>query len=331
VNLLATFGTGSTLNEKDLETVRKVPGVGVAVPLSVVTGVPRVGDAEFSNGFVLGTTEGMPQILNQEIEYGSFFDEFESGRDVAVIGKRIAEQLFEENVPIGKSLQIGDRSFIVLGIFEEFDSSPLTPNTDYNSAVFIPYEIAKRMSGDHIQIQQVLAKPDAGHDTQATVVSIDAALKKLHGGQSDYTILKQEDNLAIASQVLNLLTGLISGIAAISLLVGGIGIMNIMLVAVSERTHEIGVRKAIGATNRQILGLFVIEAAVISFIGSIIGVILSLLANFSMRIFTDLQPVITWPIVGIAVIVGLTVGIFFGVAPAMKAARKDPIEALRQI
>jgi putative ABC transport system permease protein len=133
----------------------------------------------------------------------------------------------------------------------------------------------------------------------------------------------------VVSTTLNLLTTLIATVAGLSLLVGGIGIMNIMLVLVSERTREIGLRKAVGATNRQILTQFLTEAAVISLVGGFFGVLLSIVGNYLLRIFTDLKPVITIPIMFISVGVALIVGIIFGTAPALRAARKDPIESLR--
>jgi ABC-type antimicrobial peptide transport system permease subunit len=142
-------------------------------------------------------------------------------------------------------------------------------------------------------------------------------------------VLKQSENISAANGVLSLLTQLIGGIAAISLLVGGIGIMDVMLVSVTERMHEIGIRKAIGATNRQILSQFLTEATVLSVGGGIIGVLVSLIVDFLLRLFTDLRPVISWQVVAIAVLVSTVVGIVFGTVPALKAARKDPIEALR--
>ncbi len=135
--------------------------------------------------------------------------------------------------------------------------------------------------------------------------------------------------MSVTNDFLNLLTGLIAGISAISLLVGGIGIMNIMLVTVTERTREIGVRKAVGATNKQILGQFLVEALVLCTIGAAIGLLISILAVFMVRVFTHLQPVVTWPIVVAAMIVSIGVGVLFGLMPAAKAARKDPIDALR--
>ena len=330
VNYLTTFSGGNALNEGDLTTVRQSPGVASAVPMSFVTATPKVDNREFTNGFIFGTTEGLPEALNQKIAYGAFFGPDDSSKNVAVIGRHVAEQLFQETVPIGRSMQIRGQNFVVLGVFDEFQTSSLTPTTDYNSAIFIPYGVGKKLTNGQAGIQQILAKPSDPKQTIAAVQSIQTALQNSHAGQDDFTILKQEDNLAIANNILNLLTGLISGIAAISLIVGGIGIMNIMLVSVTERTREIGVRKAVGATSHQILSQFVIESAMISLVGGFVGVALSLLTNLVLRITTDLQPVITLPIMGVAVLVSLIVGVIFGAAPALKAARKDPIEALRQ-
>lgn len=331
VNLLAMYGGGATMPERDLRIIQKAPGVGVAAPLSTVTGSVSANGHEYDQAFIVGTNDAMPQILNHKVEYGAFFDASEKDRNVAVIGKRVAEQLFGENGPIGRSMDIRGHSFMVKGVFEEFDNSPLLPNNNYNYAIFIPFETAKTISGNQTQIQQVLARPADPNGRSQAIEGISTNLRAAHGGQDDFTILQQSDNLAVTNRVMNLLTGLITAVAAVSLIVGGIGIMNIMLVSVSERTHEIGVRKAIGATNIQILGQFLIEAVMISFVGGLIGVGLSLLANFLLRISTDLNPVITVPIMGYAVVISVVVGAFFGTMPALKAARKDPITALRQV
>jgi putative ABC transport system permease protein len=145
----------------------------------------------------------------------------------------------------------------------------------------------------------------------------------------NFTVLKQSQTLTITNGILNLLTELIAGIAAVSLLVGGIGIMNIMILSVTERTHEIGIRKAVGATSKQILGQFLVEAIMLSLIGGAIGVIVSLIINAVLRVLTNLQPVLDWKVMVGATLISLTVGIIFGIAPAAKAARKTPIEALR--
>jgi putative ABC transport system permease protein len=330
VNFMSTFA-GNALSESDLKAIQKTQNVATAVPMSFVTGTPKIQDHEFNNSIILGTTENLPDVLKQKVEYGSFFSEDDKGKDVAIIGKDVAEQFFQETVPIGRSMQIRGQNFVVLGVFEKFETTSLIPGTDYNSAIFIPIDSGKKLNNGQANIQQVLAKPTEPGQTGAVVNNIRQSLLSAHAGQDDFTILTQGDNLAVANNIINLLTGLISGIAAISLIVGGIGIMNIMLVSVTERTREIGVRKAVGASSHQIMYQFLIEAAVISLVGGLVGVALSLIANFFLRIVTDLEPVITLPIMGLAVLVALGVGILFGVAPALKAARKDPIEALRTV
>jgi putative ABC transport system permease protein len=175
----------------------------------------------------------------------------------------------------------------------------------------------------------ILAKPDKPDDSGAAISAINDKLLKSHGGEHDFAVLDQKGTLNSSSDVLSLITTMIAAIAAISLLVGGVGIMNIMLASVTERTHEIGVRKAVGATNRQILNQFVLEAGVLSLVGGVVGIIISVLGVLGMRTYTDLKPVISWQAIAIASIASFVIGIVFGAAPAIKAARKDPIEALR--
>lgn len=330
VNFTTAFA-GNALTENDLKVTLQTKGVGIAVPMSFVTGTPQVEETQYKNGYIFGTTGDLPKALNQDIEYGEFFSASDGDKPVAIIGVNVAENLFQETVPIGRSMQIRGETFIVRGVFKEFKTTSLTPSTDYNSAVFIPIGAGKKLNNNQANIQQILVKPTDPDQTNQTVAALQKQLMNTHAGQDDFTILTQEDNLEVASTILNLLTGLISGIAAISLIVGGIGIMNIMLVSVTQRTGEIGVRKAVGATNNQIMSQFLVEAIVISFIGGVIGVIGSLLANFLLRVFTELEPVITLPIMGVAVLVAVAVGVVFGVAPALQAARKDPIMALRRM
>jgi putative ABC transport system permease protein len=330
VNFMSGF-VGNSLTENDVQAIKKTPNIAKTVPMSFVSGTPRADGRTFERNVIFGTTEDLPAMLNQDVEYGEFFQAHDADKNVVVIGKSVAEELFQETVPVGRSMQIRGENFVVRGVFEEFATAKLTPNADYNAAVFMPINVSKKLSNNQTNIQQILAKPTDPTKTNEAVKSMQKQLLNTHAGQDDFTILKQEDNLAIANTILNLLTGLITGVAAISLLVGGIGIMNIMLVAVTERTQEIGIRKAVGATNSQIMSQFVIEAAVISLTGGVVGIFGSLLANFFIRVTTDLEPVITLPIMGLALAVSLIVGIFFGSAPALQAARKDPIEALRKI
>jgi putative ABC transport system permease protein len=328
VNYLSAVSAGS-FAESDWKAVAKVDGTATVLPFNVVSGLPRVDERTMDGTVVLGATPDVPNMLNQKVEFGTFFNDGDVNKQVVVIGKRVAEQLFQENVPIGKTMQIRGHSFIVRGVFEEFPGSPLIGSTDYNTAIFMPYNVSKVITGDRVEVYQVLVKPTEGKNTDQLVSDVRTSLRAQRGGEEDFTVLKQDENLAVVSSLLNILTRFVAGVAAISLLVGGIGIMNIMLVLVSERTKEIGVRKAVGATNYQIMTQFMTEAAVISVAGGFFGVLASIVANYIIRITTDLTPVITLPIMFISVGVALIVGVVFGTTPAIRAARKDPIESLR--
>lgn len=330
VNLLSSF-SAITFTQADLDVIDKVSSVKIVTPMSLVNGIPQVDNTQYDEGLVIATRDNVGTMLNQRLEYGSFFSDRDQVQDGAVIGKQVAEKLFKENVPIGRMFAIRGQEFRVRGIFEDTPSSPLIPYSDYGNAVFIPYEAGKKLNGDNAQIYQILVKPNDNVNQSTLITNVNEALKQAHGGQSDFTILKQTETYALANNILNQLTGFVAAVAAVSLIVGGIGIMNIMLVSVTERTREIGIRKAVGATNRQILLQFLVEAMVLSFGGGIIGVLLSLLVNYVLRITTSLQPLIDLPIIGIASGVAIVVGILFGIAPAAKAARKDPIDALRSI
>ena len=325
----SNFFSSTVLSDADYQTVLRTKGIDKAAPIAPVIGLAKTSDASF-NGHVIATTEDLPDLLNQPLGYGSFFDDGDTERDFAVIGKRVAEELFKENVPIGKTFTLRDETFLVRGIFDDFpESSPLALDFDYNNTIFIPYDLGRELMGGNISVQEIMAKPADASQVKAAAKQVRTDLLKAHADQEDFTVLTQEETLLVASSVLNLLTAMIAAIAGISLFVGGIGIMNIMFVSVTERTGEIGIRKAIGATNHQVLSQFLTEAAILGLAGGVIGVIISLALNFCLRVLTDLQPVITLPVVGVAVGVAWLVGIIFGVTPALRAARKDPIEALR--
>lgn len=331
VNLLNLFA-GQNLSDDDWQTISKIPDLKIVVPFAVVTGTPVADDGiTDENAAIVATNDKADQALSQEVAYGGFWPASDNANPVAVIGKRVAERLFRSNVPVGRTFELRGQKYTVRGVFQEFDANPLAPGIDYNQAIFVPYENIKKTTKTTLSPYQILVRPGDGITPENAGTTIGKELKAAHGGQSDFTVLLAEDKISIADNVLNLLTALVSAVAGISLLVGGIGIMNIMLVAVSERKHEIGIRKSVGATNKQILSQFLTEAVVLSAVGGFFGVLLSLTANYFLRLLTDLKPVITWPIIGVALLVAVVVGTFFGMAPAVKAARKDPIEALRRI
>ncbi len=321
-----TNSTGS-LSEKDWRDTEKVDGVKSAVPVGILSGVASYEGEEYANGNIIASTERLPVLLNQKVEYGQFFTSDEYNRRVAIIGRNIAEDLFKENVPIGKSLQIRGKNYIVQGVFEQQKSGTFAA-INVNNSIVVPYEAA-RGAGGNIQLLQVYVETESEDQVSTVAEGVRETIKKNHAGQEDFTILEKEEALEATNEVFYQLTVFVAGVAFISFIVGGIGIMNIMFATVSERTREIGIRKAIGATNSQILGQFVMEAVVLSIVGGIIGVGFSYLANAIIRVTTDLQPVTTLNVVLIVTGLSVLTGILSGILPAAQASRKDPITSLR--
>jgi putative ABC transport system permease protein len=327
VNVLA-FLNSSTLTAKDVAALRDVNSVTAVTPMAFITSTVSDGSGELNNVYVMGTSPALPGLLKQKVAHGDFFAEDGTDQKFAVIGTNIAHDLYGSLNPTGRAITISGESFVIRGVLAPSSGGLLSiGQTDFNSAVFIPFELAESLTGGTNLIQILLKTKNA--DTEVAIRDVRKTLLTTHQGNEDFTVLKQEELLGVVNSVVDRLTGFVSALAAISLLVGGIGIMSIMLASVSERTREIGIRKAIGATNRQILKQFMTEGLVLTITGGLIGVIISLLIFGGLRLYTDLNPVITAPIIILAVLVAIVIGIIFSIAPALKAARKDPIQALR--
>jgi ABC-type antimicrobial peptide transport system permease subunit len=329
VSLLSAAAVTATLNSKDVSTIAQTKGVGASAPLAIATGTVRGENGNYDGGFVLGTTSDLSSLLNQSVAYGGFLEADDLGTNAAVLGPGAAEEMFNEDVPLGRSFSFHGQDFIVRGIFNNFNSAPLDQAINFNKAIFIPYQVAQQLNNNAAPTYEVLAKPKNSDQTGQVAAAIRQALNRSHGGQSNLNVVEGSHSLSTNNNIVSLLTKLVAGVAAISLLVGGLGIMNVMWVSVAERTREIGIRKAVGASNQQILSQFMVEATILSLGGGILGIIVALLIDLSIRLLTDLQPVIHWPTVVLAAGVSFLVGVIFGSVPALKAARRDPIDALR--
>ncbi|PIZ63888.1 hypothetical protein COY17_00020 [Candidatus Saccharibacteria bacterium CG_4_10_14_0_2_um_filter_52_9] len=330
LNLVTGLNISTPLSAQDAQAVSKAKGVAASAPLTITPGTVRTeNNKSYDEGFVLGTTPDLPGLINQSLAYGIFLTADDEGTNVAVLGQNAVDKMFDTDVPLGRSFTFHGQQFIVRGIFNQFTSAPLSQQADFNNAIFIPNDVAETLTKQTAPTYAILARADNSDQTDKVAANIRQSLGNIHAGQNSFEVGTANQNLSTSDTILNLLTRLIAGIAAISLLVGGIGIMNVMLVSVAERMHEIGIRKAVGATNGQILSQFMIESSVLTLSGGVIGIALAFLVDLGLRLGTNLKPVISWQIVLLASGVSLLVGIVFGTVPALKAARKDPIDALR--
>ncbi len=318
----------STLTNQDVQAISKIKGVGPVVPLEIISGQAS-GDKPFKNGIIIATNQNLPLVLNQSVAFGSFFNDHDTNPFSAVLGSNAASGLFGGSIPLGYSFSLRGQLFVVDGVLNSFNATPFSNNTIYNDAIFIPLAAAKQLSHTTGSIYQIMVRVKDPNLLSSVDNSIQKALLTTHSGQNDFSVLLPSQVAANNTGILNLMTELTIGIAVISLFVGGVGIMNVMLVSVTERMHEIGIRKAIGASNRQILSQFLVESTTVSIVGGIIGIILAVLVNGVLRAVTNLTPVLNWQIVVIAAAVSVAIGVIFGSVPAVRASRKEPIDALR--
>ncbi len=315
------------LEPADVDTLRRSPEVKQVVPLSTLRGAAR-GDKTVKNPLVLATTPELGVMLHQKVEFGGFFTPSD-GEHVAVLGKGLASRLFTDTAPLGQKLTYRGQEFTVAGVFSLFPAAPFSLEANYNEAIFIPYTAATSLLGSAPRMNQLFVQAKPGTDVQKLAPKLQKAISEAHGGADDVTVFVAGSMRASVEPALRLLTLMTVCMAIVALVVGGVGIMNMMLVSVTERIHEIGLRKAIGATNKQILRQFMTEAFALCVVGAIVGVFAALAAVGLLRAYTSLAPVIVWPVVFAAPLVALLTGVFFGAIPALKAARMDPIEALR--
>jgi putative ABC transport system permease protein len=282
---------------------------------------------------VYGVSDNYLSIKDWKLEYGDFFSErdLRSRKKVAVLGQTVANQLFPGENPVGERIRIRNTPFDVIGVLEAKGQS--VTGQDQDDVIIAPattvlYHLKGGPYIDMIYASAVSA--DQMYNAQAEIRQAMRMAHRLQPGEDDdFTIRNQEDIIQTAAATTKTMTLLLGGIAAVSLVVGGIGIMNIMLVSVTERTREIGIRLSVGARSSDILTQFLTEAVVLSLSGGFIGIIVSFAISFLMSQFTSLETVISPGVVFLAVTFSAAVGVFFGFHPARKAAALNPIDALR--
>ncbi len=330
-----------SLKVRDYEALQKknnVPNLEKIMPVVLVPGGNTEFEGKTYNGQTFGSSEVMTEMMDLKIGQGNFFDETDVRQlaNVVVIGDKVKNELFGESDALNQKIKIKGKNFRIVGIFEPTGSS-IFFNVD--DVAVIPYTTAQTYLTGTNYFNEMIVRATTEDLVDETVQNITATLRETHGidnpENDDFSIVTQKDLAKRVGTVTAALAALLSAVAAISLIVGGVGIMNIMLVSVTERTREIGLRKALGATYRDILRQFLFESVLLTVIGGIVGIILGALFSFLTAKVLSISFGLNWqfalPISSVLLGIGVSavVGLIFGLYPARKAARKSPIEALR--
>ncbi len=330
--------TSDTIKEREVEAIRDILGVESVHPAVLVPGKISYQDKLYKPMIYGWTGDAMRDILQVSIGEGRFVTEedIEARAKVAVIGSDVEKELFGKQSAVRKRVKIKNQSFRVVGVLSS-DNDSVFFNPD--KLVLLPYSTAQNYLLGFDYFQEVHVRVASAEIVDRVAADIERTLRDMHdigeGEDDDFYVTTQEETVGMISTVTTALTVFLSAIAAISLVVGGVGIMNIMLVSVTERTREIGLRKSIGATDRDIMIQFLLEAVFLTGVGGVVGMILggllAWLVSLGINQFTDLAWTFKFPIsaaflgLGVSAIVGLT----FGLYPAKQAAKKSPIEALK--
>lgn len=321
------------LTDSDYRKImEEVPDIAFGSPMVMSTFQLVAGNKNWGTS-VQGVSDEIEYIRGYRVSDGEFFSQADvnARRKVAVIGETVAKELFEGADPIGETIRIRAVPFMVVGVLESKGAS--FGGTDNDDVVFVPYSTFLQKFRGNKYIQQIYLSTYTQDTFDSVSEEIAVVLRREHrikeGADDDFTVGSQVEIAEMATTVTKTMTLLLGAIAGVSLLVGGIGVMNIMMVSVSERTREIGIRMAIGAKEGDILKQFLVEALVLSFAGGLMGILLSVIVAFFLNSFTSFALVIQFSVMLIAALFTAAIGVFFGYYPAKKAAKLNPIDALR--
>ncbi len=339
INIVRNIRQITMADAQALADPSQAPSVKAVAPIIQAGNISASANGQTTTTTVYGVTTSYFPVRNEQVSEGAFFNDQQVSTHarVAVIGTDLATTLFGSTVNLtGQKIRINSQTFTIIGILKSKGGSSLGSS---DNQVLVPLTTARdrviRRTGtsvDGIYIQATSAESVSEANTQ--VSNIMRLRHHVAEGKEDFSVLSQQDLLSTATSITGILTVFLGGIAAISLLVGGIGIMNIMLVSVIERTREIGLRKALGARNRDIMLQFLAESAFLSLLGGVIGIILGwlislIIGQIASASGTSLNPAVSLNAVLLATFFSIGVGVFFGIYPARRASRLEPVEALR--
>jgi len=330
--------TGGLVYDDAFAIANEVNGVtGVSVEQGSSQQV-KVGSVDIADVSILGTTPDFPQVRGMAVANGRYFNQAELDRKqkVAVLGASLASELFGSTPPVGQAVSVGNTTLTVIGVL---GAKGLTSGVDYNMVLFTPITVMfqkfthnefDRMFGNHVRV--IYVQVESQQKMEDIIYQIELLLVKRHKvtlDSPDFVIRTQEDIISAQEATSAAFRNLLGWVAGVSLIVGGIGIMNIMLVSVTERTREIGIRQSVGATPNDIRWQFLTEALLLSLVGGLIGVLVGIGGSWLFGALGEMRTVIAPSSILLAFSSAAAIGIFFGYYPANKAAQLDPIEALR--
>lgn len=319
----------TTLTERDYNTAKDIANVKEVAPVMILSGSVKDDSNHSADVPILATSEALINILDLKIRSGQFIDA-ETSRDTVVLGQQLAIDIFGTDEAMGQSLLVKGRRHTVIGTVKNTNTPINLSGLDLDHAAYVSLDDGKSFNQGIAQIQQLALKVEDVKTIGNTAQAVHSAILKNHGGEQDFTTLAGKEIADASSGFFTSLVTVTAIISGITLVVSGIGVMNIMLVSVTERTREIGIRKALGATDQNIMVQFLIEALIMCIVGGVVGIALAYALAFFIGSQLYFQPSINPVIIATGFGLALAVGIIFGLYPALKASRKDPIEALRQ-
>ena len=332
------FGSATTLTTSDAEAIADksvVPDVAAVAPTTSTSLSLTAGTSNWTTS-VVGTTPTWPSVRARTLESGRVFtqSEVEHAANVIVLGSDTASELFSVGSPVGQTVSADGRTLTVIGVLKSSGSS--NSGTSNDDTALVPLSTEEALAGTSSgSLATIYVQGKSADTLGAAYDEIDSLLLNLHGitssSDADFSISSQDSLLDTANSTNKTLTVLLGGIAAISLLVGGIGVMNIMLVSVTERIREIGLRKALGATPRVIRRQFLVEASMLGLLGGVVGVLIGIVGAQVLPSMINQPVAVSVLATFAAILVSLALGIGFGVYPASRAARLTPIDALRSV